>query len=322
MRDYLDFEKPIRELEEKIEKLASAESPKSGAQDEIRKLRTKLAQVEHELYGSLTPWQRTQLARHPQRPTTLDYVNELCRDFQELHGDRLFGDDRAIVGGFARFNDRSVMIIGHQKGKTLKERMQRNFGMPNPEGYRKALRLMKLAEKFGRPVMTFIDTPGAYPGIGAEERGQSEAIARNLLVMSRLAVPIISIVIGEGGSGGALALGVTDRILMLEHSVYSVISPEGCAAILWDNPAKVPDAAAALKMTAQDLVGLGIVDEVIPEPVGGAHRGPRAVADRVAKVLTNQLYQLTDLSTDQLLSQREQKYRKMGIVGRLVPVQG
>ena len=322
MRDYLDFEKPIRELEEKIEKLASAESPKSGAQDEIRKLRTKLAQVEHELYSSLTPWQRTQLARHPQRPTTLDYVNELCRDFQELHGDRLFGDDRAIVGGFARFNDRSVMIIGHQKGKTLKERMQRNFGMPNPEGYRKALRLMKLAEKFGRPVMTFIDTPGAYPGIGAEERGQSEAIARNLLVMSRLAVPIISIVIGEGGSGGALALGVTDRILMLEHSVYSVISPEGCAAILWDNPAKVPDAAAALKMTAQDLVGLGIVDEVIPEPVGGAHRGPRAVADRVAKVLTNQLYQLTELSTDQLLSQREQKYRKMGIVGRLVPVQG
>ena len=322
MRDYLDFEKPIRELEEKIEKLASAESPKSGAQDEIRKLRTKLAQVEHELYGSLTPWQRTQLARHPQRPTTLDYVNELCRDFQELHGDRLFGDDRAIVGGFARFNDRSVMIIGHQKGKTLKERMQRNFGMPNPEGYRKALRLMKLAEKFGRPVMTFIDTPGAYPGIGAEERGQSEAIARNLLVMSRLAVPIISIVIGEGGSGGALALGVTDRILMLEHSVYSVISPEGCAAILWDNPAKVPDAAAALKMTAQDLVGLGIVDEVIPEPVGGAHRGPRAVADRVAKVLTNHLYQLTDLSTDQLVSQREQKYRKMGIVGRPVPVQG
>ncbi len=320
MRDYLDFEKPIRELEEKIEKLASAESPKSGAPDEIRKLRTKLAQVEHELYGSLTPWQRTQLARHPQRPTTLDYVNELCRDFQELHGDRLFGDDRAIVGGFARFNDRSVMIIGHQKGKALKERMQRNFGMPNPEGYRKALRLMKLAEKFGRPIMTFIDTPGAYPGIGAEERGQSEAIARNLLVMSRLTVPIISTVIGEGGSGGALALGVSDRILMLEHSVYSVISPEGCAAILWDNPAKVPDAAAALKMTAQDLVGLGIVDEVIPEPVGGAHRDLRAVADRVAKVLTNQLYQLTDLSTDQLVSQREQKYRKMGIVGQLAPM--
>jgi acetyl-CoA carboxylase carboxyl transferase subunit alpha len=268
MRDYLDFEKPIRELEEKIEKLASAESPKSGTQDEIRKLRTKLAQVEHQLYTTLTPWQRTQLARHPQRPTTLDYINELSREFLELHGDRNFGDDRAIVGGFARFNDRSVMIIGHQKGKTLKERMQRNFGMPNPEGYRKALRLMRLAEKFGRPIITLIDTPGAYPGIGAEERGQAEAIARNLFVMSRLSVPIISVVIGEGGSGGALALGVSDRILMLEHSVYSVISPEGCAAILYDDPSKVPDAAASLKMTAQDLVGLGIVDEVIPEPLG------------------------------------------------------
>jgi len=319
MRDYLDFEKPIRELEEKIEKLASAESPKAGTQDEIRKLRSKLAQVEHELYSSLTPWQRTQLARHPQRPTTLDYIGELCRDFMELHGDRGFGDDRAIVGGFARFNDRSVMIIGHQKGKTLKERMQRNFGMPNPEGYRKALRLMRLAEKFNRPIVTFIDTPGAYPGIGAEERGQAEAIARNLLVMSRLSVPIISIVIGEGGSGGALALGVSDRILMLEHSVYSVISPEGCAAILYDDPAKVPDAAASLKMTAQDLVGLGIVDEVIPEPLGGAHREPRSVADRVAKALTNQLYPLCDLSTDELLAQRDQKFRKMGVVGGLVP---
>ena len=310
MRDYLDFEKPIRELEEKIEKLASAEVPKAGAQDEIRKLRTKLAQVEHELYNTLTPWQRTQLARHPQRPTTLDYVNELCRDFLELHGDRNFGDDRAIVGGFARFNDRSVMIIGHQKGKTLKERMQRNFGMPNPEGYRKALRLMKLAEKFGRPIITFIDTPGAYPGIGAEERGQAEAIAWNLLTMSRLSVPIISVVIGEGGSGGALALGVSDRILMLEHSVYSVISPEGCAAILWDDPAKVPDAAAALKMTA-----LGIVDEVIPEPVGGAHRGLRAVSDRVAKILTNHLYHLAELPVEQLLRERDLKYRNMGMVG-------
>ena len=320
MRDYLDFEKPIRELEEKIEKLASAESPKSGTQEEIRKLRTKLAQVEHQLYNGLTPWQRTQLARHPQRPTTLDYINELCRDFLELHGDRNFGDDRAIVGGFARFNDRTVMIIGHQKGKTLKERMQRNFGMPNPEGYRKALRLMRLAEKFGRPIITLIDTPGAYPGIGAEERGQAEAIARNLFVMSRLAVPIISVVIGEGGSGGALALGVSDRILMLEHSVYSVISPEGCAAILYDDPAKVPDAAASLKMTAQDLVGLGIVDEVIPEPLGGAHRDPRAMCDRVAKTLANQLYALVELPTDQLIAQRDQKFRKIGVVGGLVPV--
>ena len=317
MRDYLEFEKPLREIEEKIEKLAASGGTKAGVQDEIRKLRMKLAQLEHELYAKLTPWQRTQLARHPQRPSTLDYIGEIFRDFLEFHGDRSFGDDRAIVGGFARFNDRSVMVIGHQKGKTLKERMQRNFGMPNPEGYRKALRLMKMAEKFGRPIVTFIDTPGAYPGIGAEERGQAEAIARNLYAMSRLTVPIISIVIGEGGSGGALALGVSDRILMLEHGVYSVISPEGCAAILWDDPAKVPDAAASLKMTAQDLVDLRIVDDVIPEPLGGAHREPKAVTDRVAKALTNQLFQLTDLSLDQLLTQRDHKYRRMGAVSGL-----
>jgi len=317
MRDYLEFEKPLREIEEKIEKLAASGGTKAGVQDEIRKLRMKLAQLEHELYGKLTPWQRTQLARHPQRPSTLDYIGEIFRDFLEFHGDRSFGDDRAIVGGFARFNDRSIMVIGHQKGKTLKERMQRNFGMPNPEGYRKALRLMKMAEKFGRPVVTFIDTPGAYPGIGAEERGQAEAIARNLYAMSRLTVPIISIVIGEGGSGGALALGVSDRILMLEHGVYSVISPEGCAAILWDDPAKVPDAAASLKMTAQDLVDLRIVDDVIPEPLGGAHREPKTVTDRVAKALTNQLFQLTDLSLDQLLAQRDHKYRRMGAVSGL-----
>jgi len=314
MRDYLEFEKPLREVEEKIEKLAASGGTKAGVQDEIRKLRMKLAQLEHELYAKLTPWQRTQVARHPQRPSTLDYIGEIFRDFLEFHGDRSFGDDRAIVGGFARFNDRSVMVIGHQKGKTLKERMQRNFGMPNPEGYRKALRLMKMAEKFGRPIVTFIDTPGAYPGIGAEERGQAEAIARNLYAMSRLTVPIISIVIGEGGSGGALALGVSDRILMLEHGVYSVISPEGCAAILWDDPAKVPDAAASLKMTAQDLIDLRIVDDVIPEPLGGAHREPKAVTDRVAKALTNQLSQLTDLSLDQLLTQRDHKYRRMGAV--------
>jgi acetyl-CoA carboxylase carboxyl transferase subunit alpha len=319
MRDYLEFEKPLREVEEKIEKLAASGGGKSAVQDEIRKLRTKLAQLEHELYSKLSPWQRTQLARHPQRPSTLDYIGEMFRDFLEFHGDRSFGDDRAIVGGFASFNGRSVMVIGHQKGKTLKERMQRNFGMPNPEGYRKALRLMKMAEKFGRPIITFIDTPGAYPGIGAEERGQAEAIARNLYAMSRLTVPIVSIVIGEGGSGGALALGVSDRILMLEHGVYSVISPEGCAAILWDDPAKVPDAAAALKMTAQDLVDLEIVDEVIPEPLGGAHREPRAVTDRVAKALTNQLYQLTDLSVADLLDQRDRKYRRIGAVTGLDP---
>lgn len=320
MRDYLEFEKPIREIEEKIEKLsAAATSGKASSQNDIRKLRVKLAQVEHDLYQTLTPWQRTQLARHSQRPSTLDYISELTRDFLEFHGDRVFGDDRAIVGGFARFNDRPVMIIGHQKGKTLKERMQRNFGMPNPEGYRKALRLMKMAEKFNRPILTFIDTPGAYPGIGAEERGQAEAIARNLFVMSRLTVPIISVVIGEGGSGGALALGVADRVLMLEHSVYSVISPEGCAAILWDSQEKIPDAASALKMTADDLAKLGIIDQIVPEPLGGAHREPRAMYDQVGKALTNQLFELLDVPAEQLLTQRDQKYRKMGAVNGLLP---
>jgi acetyl-CoA carboxylase carboxyl transferase subunit alpha len=320
MRDYLEFEKPIREIEEKIEKLsAAASSGKASSQNDIRKLRAKLAQVEHDLYKNLTPWQRTQLARHPQRPSTLDYIGELTRDFLEFHGDRVFGDDRAIVGGFARFNDRPIMIIGHQKGKTLKERMQRNFGMPNPEGYRKALRLMKLAEKFNRPIVTFIDTPGAYPGIGAEERGQAEAIAHNLFVMSRLTVPILSVVIGEGGSGGALALGVADRILMLEHSVYSVISPEGCAAILWDNPEKIPDAASSLKMTADDLAELGVIDQIVSEPLGGAHREPRAVCDQVGKALTNQLFELLDVhQAGQLIMQRDQKYRKIGAVTGLL----
>jgi acetyl-CoA carboxylase carboxyl transferase subunit alpha len=322
MRDYLEFEQPLREIEEKIEKLsAAAAGGKTSAQNDIRKLRAKFAQVEYELYQNLTPWQRTQLARHSQRPSTLDYINELSRDFLELHGDRTFGDDRAIVGGFARFNDRTVMMIGHQKGKTLKERMQRNFGMPNPEGYRKALRLMRMAEKFNRPIITFIDTPGAYPGIGAEERGQAEAIARNLLVMSRLTVPIISVVIGEGGSGGALALGVSDRVLMLEHSVYSVISPEGCAAILWDNPAKVVDAASALKITAKDLLDLGVIDDIVPEPLGGAHREPKAICTLVGKALTNQLFDLTDLSAEQLLTRREQKYRKIGAVAGLPPTE-
>jgi acetyl-CoA carboxylase carboxyl transferase subunit alpha len=314
MKDYLEFEKPLRELEERIEKLAGSGSSKPAVEEELRKLKTRLAQTEVELYGSLTPWQRTQLARHPQRPGVLDYLSAFCRDFVELHGDRAFSDDQAVLGGFARFNDRTVMVLGHMKGRTLKERMQRNFGMPNPEGYRKALRLMKLAEKFKRPILTFIDTPGAYPGIGAEERGQSEAIARNLFVMARLAVPIVSVVTGEGGSGGALALGVADRVLMLEHSVYSVISPEGCAAILWNDPAKVQDAAVALKMTAQDLIRLGVIDEVIAEPTGGAHRDLRSVSERVAKSLAAHLAQLEELSTEQLLAQRERKYRSMGVV--------
>src|SRR5712692_968303 len=320
MREYLDFEKPIAEIEEKIEKLTAAAQGRASAQDDLRKLRARLHQLQAEIYAGLTPWQRTQVARHPQRPSILDYIGRICDSFVELHGDRLYGDDHAIVAGFARLNGRAVVVIGPQKGKTLKERMQRNFGMPNPEGYRKALRLMRMAEKFGRPVVTFIDTPGAYPGIGAEERGQAEAIARNLFVMSRLAVPIISIVIGEGGSGGALALGVSDRVLMLEHGVYSVISPEGCAAILWDDPTKVPDAASALKMTAKDLVDLHIADEVIPEPLGGAHRDHNAIIDRVAKSLSNQLSQLTDISLPQLLTQRDQKYRSIGAVNGLAVV--
>ena len=314
MRDYLEFEKPIREIEERIEKLASTASARPSVQEEIRKLKTRLAQIEIDLYGKLTPWQRTLLARHAQRPSVTDYVSAFCRDFIELHGDRSNGDDRAIVGGFARFNGKSVMVIGHMKGKTLKERMERNFGMPNPEGYRKAMRLMRLAEKFRRPILTFIDTPGAYPGIGAEERGQAEAIARNLLVMSRLTVPIVSVVIGEGGSGGALALGVADRLLMLEHSVYSVISPEGCAAILWDDPTKVPDAAATLKLTAADLHELGVIDEVIAEPMGGAHRDPQLTAERIAKTLSIHLNQLDELPIGMLLAQRDEKYRKMGAV--------
>ncbi len=313
MKDYLDFEKPIRELEERIESLAGGGTPRPAVQDELRELKARLAKTEAELYESLTPWQRTQLARHPQRPTFLDYISLLCRDFVELHGDRAYSDDKAIVGGFARFGDLSVMVIGHQKGKTLKERMQRNFGMPNPEGYRKALRLMRLAEKFRRPIVTFIDTPGAYPGVGAEERGQAEAIARNLLVMSGLKVPIVSVVIGEGGSGGALALGVADRIVMLEHAIYSVISPEGCAAILWDNPAKAADAAAALKMTASDLTSLNIVDEVLPEPTGGAHRNPQLMSERLAKALAAHLGSLGEYSADTLLAQRAAKYRRMGV---------
>ena len=315
MKDYLEFEKPIQEIEERIQKLTGTGHPKASAQEEVRKLKARLAHLENEIYSQLTPWQRTQLARHPQRPTTLDYVGALCSEFIELHGDRLFGDDRAVVGGFAHCGGRSVMVIGTQKGKTLKERMQRNFGMPNPEGYRKALRLMRLAEKFGRPILTLIDTPGAYPGVGAEERGQAEAIARNLQAMSQLRVPILSVIIGEGGSGGALALAVADRVLMLENAIYSVISPEGCAAILWDDPSKAAEAAAALKMTAKDLLELGVVDESVPEPLGGAHRDPQGIATRLAKSLTTHLSQLEELTLKELLAARVAKYRKMGAVG-------
>ncbi len=317
MRDYLEFEKPIQELDERIEKIQSSGGPRGSVQDELRKLKARLAQLEAEVYQRLSAWQRTQLARHPQRPSVLDYVGALCSEFVELHGDRLFGDDRAIVGGFARFGGRSVMVLGTQKGKTLKERMQRNFGMPNPEGYRKAMRLMRLAEKFHRPVLIFIDTPGAYPGVGAEERGQAEAIARSIMVMSTLRVPTISVVIGEGGSGGALALGVADRVLMLEHAIYSVISPEGCAAILWDDLSKAQDAAASLKMTARDLYELDVIDEIVAEPLGGAHRDFQAVTTRLAKSLSTQLSQLEESSLDDLVAQRAEKYRKMGVVGNV-----
>lgn len=317
MRDYLDFERPLREIEERLAKLAGPGAIGASVQEEIRKLKARLAQAEADIYGDLTPWQQTQLARHVQRPSTSDYIAACCEEFIELHGDRLFGNDYAITGGFARFQGRSIMVIGHQKGKTLKERMQRNFGMPNPEGYRKVLRLMRLAEKFQRPVLTFIDTPGAYPGIGAEERGQAEAIARSLFTMARLAVPVVSVVIGEGGSGGALALGVADRALMLEHAIYSVISPEGCAAILWNDPTKASDAAAALKMTAQDLLKLGVIDEIIPEPLGGAHRDYPAIAAHVAKAVGTHLGQLLGLKPDDLLAQRDRKYRQMGNRGQI-----
>src|SRR5213594_3108161 len=314
MREYLEFEKPIAEIEEKIEKLAAVGQSRPGVQDDLRKLRAKLYQLQAEIYARLTPWQRTQVARHPQRPSTLDYIGRICDSFLELHGDRLYGDDQAIVAGLARLNGRSVVVIGQQKGKTLKERVQRNFGMPNPEGYRKALRLMRLAETFNKPVITFIDTPGAYPGIGAEERGQAEAIAKNLQVMASLRVPIVTVVIGEGGSGGALAIGVADRLLMLQHAVYSVISPEGCAAILWNDQSKATDAAEALNMTADDLQKLGITDQVIPEPLGGAHRDPTLSCDTVKKAIEAHLSELLELSTEDLLKRRYDKYRRIGVL--------
>ena len=314
MREYLDFEKPIAELEEKLEKLTASSHTRGGRQEDLNKLRARLHQLQAEIYAGLSAWQRTQVARHLQRPSTLDYIGRLCDSFIELHGDRAFADDHAIVGGLARFNGRPVVVIGHQKGKTLKERMYRNFGMPNPEGYRKALRLMRLAEKFGNPVLTFIDTPGAYPGIGAEERGQAEAIGRNLLVMGSLKVPIVTVVIGEGGSGGALAIGVADRLLMLQHAVYSVISPEGCAAILWNDQSKATDAAEALNMTADDLQKLGITDQVIPEPLGGAHRDPMLSCDTVKKAIESHLSELLELSTEDLLKRRYEKYRRIGVL--------
>ncbi len=311
MRDFLEFEKPLKALEERIEKLLKASSEKKSVSRLIRILQTRLAKHEQEIFGSLTPWQQTQIARHPQRPSMLHYLEYMCQDFLELHGDRTFGDDKAIVGGFATFQERSICVIGHEKGRSVKDRIARNFGMPNPEGYRKALRLMRLAEKFKCPIVTFINTPGAYPGIGAEERGQAQAIAKNLFVMSRLTVPILAIITGEGGSGGALALGVADRIMMLEHSIYSVISPEGCAAILWADPARTHDAAAALKMTGVELQKSGIVDAIIPEPLGGAHRDIPGACQAVADALHTHLNQLASVPIDTLREDRDKKFRRM-----------
>ena len=309
-RQALDFERPIVELENKIAELRKLGGPQLDL--EIRRLERKARQLQREVFSELSAWQKVLLSRHPLRPFTLDYVGRLIEDFVELHGDRAFRDDESIVGGVGRFRGRAVMILGHQKGRGTKENMKRNFGMTRPEGYRKALRLMETAARLGLPILTFIDTPGAYPGIDAEERGQAEAIAKNLEVMSRLPVPIISTVIGEGGSGGALALGVADRILMLEYSVYSVISPEGCASILWKDQKKVETAAREMKMTASDLVELGVADSIVQEPAGGAHRDPEAVADAVGEAVARELDVVAALSREAMLQQRYEKFRRMG----------
>jgi acetyl-CoA carboxylase carboxyl transferase subunit alpha len=305
--NYLDFEQSIAELEAKIEALRST-SHGADITEEVNRLRVKSQRLTESIFTSLTPWQISQVARHPLRPYTLDYIARLFTDFQELHGDRGFADDPAIVGGLARFDGQPVLIVGHQKGRETREKVRRNFGMPRPEGYRKALRLMHLAERFGLPLITFIDTPGAYPGVGAEERGQSEAIARNLYAMARLKTPIVSIVIGEGGSGGALAVGVCDRLLMLQYSTYSVISPEGCASILWRAADKAPAAAEAMGITAQRLSELGLVDVVVPEPLGGAHRDVDETARRLQAALEIELGKVRPLPPERLL---ESRYRRL-----------
>ena len=309
----LDFELPILELERKIEELRNFTSKEDiDLTPEIKRLEEKLEQVRKDIFENLTPWQRVQIARHPKRPFTLDYISMITSDFVEFHGDRHFGDDPALIGGFARLDQDKVLIIGHQKGKDTKENLYRNFGSAHPEGYRKAMRLMKLAEKFGLPVVAFVDTPGAYPGIGAEERGQAEAIACNLSQMAKLTVPLIVVVIGEGGSGGALGIGMGNRICVLENAYYSVISPEGCAAILWKDRAKAPEAASVLKLTAHELIKLGVIDEVIKEPLGGAHRKPEETAKRIKKTLKKYLALLKPLSGEELRSQRYKKFRKIG----------
>ncbi|HAK88859.1 MAG TPA: acetyl-CoA carboxylase carboxyl transferase subunit alpha [Nitrospiraceae bacterium] len=318
MSYYLDFEKPLEELETKIEELRKlSDGTEIDIASEIKRLEKKAKDLRSEIFSNLTPWQKTLIARHPERPYTLDYIGIIAEDFIELHGDRRFGDDPAIVGGVGKINGVPMVIIGHQKGRGTKERIYRNFGQPNPEGYRKALRLMKLAERFKMPVITFIDTPGAYPGIGAEERGQGEAIAVSLMEMSRLKTPVIAVVIGEGGSGGALALSVADRLYMLEHSVYSVISPEGCAAILWRKngelgPEDFSRAADSLKLTAEDLKSFKIIDDIIPEPLGGANREPETTAKKIVEYIFKALEPLQSKSASKLIEDRYKKIRKIG----------
>jgi acetyl-CoA carboxylase carboxyl transferase subunit alpha len=308
-QDFLDFEQPIAELEARIQDLRFvSDDAEVNIQEEIQRLEEKCLALTENIFSKLKPWQISQVSRHPRRPYTLDYVPQIFTEFVELRGDRAFGDDAAIVGGAARLDGRPVMVIGHQKGRQTKEKIQRNFGMPRPEGYRKALRLMEMAERFRLPILTFIDTPGAYPGVGAEERGQSEAIARNLMVMARLNTPIIATVIGEGGSGGALAIGVGDATMMLQYSTYSVISPEGCASILWKSAEKAPEAAEALGITSDRLLELGLVDRVIDEPLGGAHRAPEITATRIKSALLETLEELDGLDPNQRL---ERRYRRL-----------
>jgi acetyl-CoA carboxylase carboxyl transferase subunit alpha len=315
--DPSQFEEPIVRIRRRIEELSASGDSSAEAdparEAEIADLRQKLTKVSSEIYSNLSPWQKTLVARHPQRPYTLDFITSMIDEWLEIHGDRKFGDDPAVVTGFGRFKGHAVCVVGHQKGRNTKEKVLRNFGQPRPEGFRKALRVMKLAEKFKVPILSFIDTQGAYPGVGAEERGQAEAIAVNLREMAALQVPVIISVIGEGGSGGALALGVGDRVLMLEHAVYSVISPEGCAAILWKNSSAAPEAAAAMKITAQDLKRLNIIDEIVPEPAGGAHADPAAAAELLAPVLERALRDLMKLKPPQLLDERYKKFRRMGV---------
>ncbi len=311
-----NFEEPILRLKRRIEEL-SALPDDAAHRREIEKLREKLERVSREIYANLTPWQKTLVARHPGRPYPLDYVEALMTDFVELHGDRKFADDPAVVAGFARFRGRPVAVVGHQKGRDTKEKIRRNFGMPRPDGFRKALRVMELAEKFGRPILSFVDTAGAYPGIDAEERGQAEAIAVNLREMARFHVPIIVTVTGEGGSGGALALGIGDRVLMLEHSTYSVISPEGCASILWKDASRKKEAAEAMKLTAADLRELDVIDEIVPEPPGGAHADPAGSAAAVGEAVERHLVEVADLTAEE---RRERRYRRFRAIGRFETV--